>query len=143
MLTFSYNLQYAEFDDDQVDDKGVAPARDILVAFDAFDWRSQVETASRLQKCSPTFSVVDIDSDRLFWVSGCGDANGLTFVNAYTYQGERRRFFGLSRSRGPVSPETRELSLEEARRGIELFLKGDHEGLLRLLAGRSPSPGAA
>src|SRR5262245_24330377 len=133
MPRFSYKLQYAEFEPDQVDDKGIAPASDILLAFDAFDWPSQVQNANRLQRRSPTFSVVDIDSDRHFWVSGCGDGSDPTFVSAYRYQSERRRFLGLSRSKGPITTDTRKLSLAEARRGIEFFLKVDHQGLLEHL----------
>jgi hypothetical protein len=128
------SLQYAEFDHDQVDERGAATSNEILSAFDAFDWRQQVETANRLQKCSPTFSVRDIDSDRLLWVSGTGDPQGISFINAYTYQGEVRRFLGLFRSRGSVAAPTHELTLQEARRAVELFVRGEHEALLKHLA---------
>jgi hypothetical protein len=131
----SYNLQYAESDVDEVDEKGVASAQAILAAFDNFNWGGQVEAANHLKKCSPTFSIRDLDTDRLFWVSGCGSADDLCFMNEYTYQGEVRRLFGLSRVRGPVAAPTRELRLAEARRGVVLFLEGRHEELLELLAG--------
>ena len=134
MPACEFSLQYAEFDHDQVDERGAATANEILSAFDAFDWRQQVETANRLQKCSPTFSVRDRDSDRLLWVSGTGDSQGIMFINAYSYQGEVQRFLGLSRGRGPVVAPTHELSLQEARRAVELFVRGEHEALLKHLA---------
>ncbi|MBM4384379.1 MAG: hypothetical protein FJ091_13565 [Deltaproteobacteria bacterium] len=134
MPTYSYNLQFAEFDPRQVDDRGVASAREILEAFDAFDWAGQIVAANRLQKVSPTFSVLDIEEDRLFWVSGCGEPDDMFFVNDYSYRGEVRRLFGLLSSRGRISAPTRELSLAEARRAVEIFATGGHESLLRLLS---------
>ena len=133
-MTYAFSLQYAEFDPDQVDERGSASATQILAAFDAFDWPGQVEAANRLQKCSPTFSVRDLDSTRLLWVSGTGEPEQISFVNAYTYEGEVRRFLGLSRGAGPVAAPTHELSVEEARRAVELFVRGEHEALLQHLA---------
>jgi hypothetical protein len=132
--TCSYNLQFAEFDLDQVEGRGVASSADILAGFDTFAWAEQVDAANRLEKCSPTFSVFDVESDRLLWVSAVGEPDGFTFVNAYTFQGEVRGFLGLSRRRGPISAQTHELSLAEARRAIELFILGEHEALLQHLA---------
>ena len=128
--TYSYDLQYT---DAQIEDRGVASSRDILAAFDAFDWAGQVEVADRLQRCSPTFSVRDRDADRQFWVSGAGEPGKISFVNEYTYQGEVRRLFGLSRGKGSVSAPTRALSPHDARRAVELFVRGDHDALLRHL----------
>lgn len=115
MPGYSYTLQYAQHDVDQVDDKGAASPADILAAFDAFDWPGQARAAAELQKCSPTFSVLEEGGKRFFWVSVCDDA-GLKFVNDYS-----------------GGSSGRELSLAEARRGVELFLQGDNRGLLALL----------
>jgi hypothetical protein len=134
MPTYSYSLQYAESDIDDIDERGVGSATEILGAFDRFDWAAQVASANQLQKCSPTFYVKERETEREFWVSGYGEPEAPTFVNAYTYQGEIRRFFGLSRAKHPVVAPTRELSLEEARRCVRLFVDGDHESLLRVLA---------
>ena len=115
MTRYSYSLQYAESDFDEVDEKGIAPASEILAAFDAFDWRAQARAAETLQKCAPTFSVRDIDGGRFFWVSAYGEAE-LKFVNDYS-----------------ESRSTRELAMGEARRAVELFVHGDHDGLVQLL----------
>jgi hypothetical protein len=115
MARCSYSLQYAESDFDEVDEKGVAAPADILAAFDAFDWLAQVREAEQLQKCSPTFSVRETDGKRFFWVSAYG-APDLKFVNEFS-----------------DSRATRELSLTEARRAVQLFIEGDHSGLLALL----------
>ena len=136
MATYSYSVQYAEFDPSQVDERGSADAREILAGFDAFDWPGQVDAANRLRKCSPTFSVKNVDEDRLLWVSGIGDSRGVSFINGYTYIGDIRRFFGLARSRGPVEAPTRQLSLAEAREAVAFFPQGEHERLLALLAAR-------
>ena len=117
MARYSYSLQYAESDIDQVDDKGIATPTDILAAFDAFDWRAQVRAANHLQKCSPTFSVLEADGGRLFWVSAYGEPD-LKFVNEYS-----------------ESSSSRELSIAEARRAIQLFVESEHDALLKLLKG--------
>jgi len=117
MARHSYSLQYAESDFDEVDDKGIAAPTDILAAFDAFDWPVQARAAEQLQKCAPTFSVREADGKRFLWVSAYGPPD-LKFVNEYS-----------------DSRSTRELSLREARRAIELFVEGDHGGLLTLLRG--------
>ena len=117
MARYSYSLQYAESDIDQIDDKGIAPPSDILAAFDAFDWRTQVRTAGRLQKCSPTFSVSEADGKRLLWVSAYGEPD-LKFVNDYS-----------------EGSSGRELSITDARRAIELFVEGNHDALRKMLKG--------
>ena len=116
-MRYSYSLQYAESDFDQVDDKGIAAPTDILAAFDAFNWPAQVREANQLQKCSPTFSVREVNGKRLFWVSAYGEPD-LMFVNQYS-----------------ESRSSRELSITEARRAVQLFVQGDHAGLVRLLNG--------
>lgn len=115
MTRYSYSLQYAESEVDQVDDKGIATAPDIMAAFDAFDWEGQVRAADQLQKCSPTFSVKEADGKRLFWVSGYGGSD-LKFANDYS-----------------ETSSTRDLSLSEARQAVQLFVEGDHDALLKLL----------
>ena len=114
---YSYSLQYAESDIDEVDDKGIAAPTDILAAFDAFDWRAQVRAADQLQKCSPTFSVHEADGKRLFWVSAYGEPD-LKFVNEHSEGGS-----------------SSELSIAEARQAVQLFVEGDHDALLKLLKG--------
>ena len=136
MATYSYSVQTAESDPSQVDERGSASAREILAAFDDFDWPGQVDAANRLQKCSPTFSVKDVDESRLFWVSGIGDSRAISFINGYTYVADVRRLFGLVRSRRLVGAPTPELSLGEARQAVELFTHAEHERLPALLAGR-------
>lgn len=120
----SYDIQYA---DERVEDRGRATSREILEAFDAFDWSSQVAEANRIQKCSPTFSVRDAESNRLLWVSACETPAGMRFVSSYTYEGEKS-LFGLFERTAQISPKTRELTLDEARRAQELFVAGDHPG---------------
>ena len=115
MAQCSYSLQYAESDFDEVDDKGIAAPTEILPAFDTFDWPAQARAAEQIQKCSPTFAVREVDSERFFWVSAYGLPE-LKFVNEYS-----------------DSRSTRELSMMEARRAIQLFVDGDHNGLLTLL----------
>ena len=133
-MAYAFSLQYAEFDPDQVDERGSASATQILAAFDAFDWPGQVEAANRLQKCSPTFSVPETHRRRVVSRSRTGEPEQISFVNAYTYEGEVRRFLGLFRGAGPVAALTHELSLKEARRAVELFVRGEHEALLQHLA---------
>ena|ERR1700741_4833210 len=117
MAQCSYSVQYAEYDFDQVDEKGTAFLSDIMAAFDAFDWNAQVRAAKQLQKCSPTFSVRDAAGKRVFWVSAYAEPE-LKFVNDYSEGGAGR-----------------ELSVAEARQAIQLFVEGKHDALLKLLKG--------
>ena len=132
MDQISYSLLTAESEADAVQDKGFASGEAILEAFDAFDWTSQVNTADRLKKCSPTFSVHDLATDRLLWVSGISNnawslpflkrPPALVFVHEYRYAEQ-------------TVARPRELVLSEARQAIRHFVAGDHEALLALLAG--------
>ena len=96
MPRYSYDLQYADSEGENVIEKGVAPPADILAAFDAFDWAGQVGLANRLQKCAPTFTIHDLDAGRLLWVSAGGEPQAFTFVNEYSYPGEVRSAFQCS-----------------------------------------------
>jgi len=129
MTRYSYNLQLADFDHKQVDDRGVTAPRDIVSAFDAFDWPGQIEEANRLQNISPTFSVLDNESDRLLWLSGVGEPSEYYFIIGYSYQGEISSMFGFKRTRGTINAPTKDLSLDDARRAVELFVDGDHDRL--------------
>lgn len=132
MSRFSYTLQYAESEPDAVDDRGLASEEAILQAFDAFDWRTQVKTADRIQTCSPTFSVHDHATERRLWVSGISNTAwslpffkkppDLLFVHEYRHADQ-------------AVARPRELELSEARQAIALFVASDHAGLLELLAG--------
>ena len=134
MPACSYSIQMALHQHDESDDHGVATRGEILAAFDALDWPGQIPDANRLQRVSPTFSVQDVEHDRLFWVSGCGAAEEYDFVCAYTYVGVKSNLFGLIKRRGHIGPDTQNFSLEEARRGIELLVDGNHDEILRMVS---------
>lgn len=137
MTTYSYSLQYAHFDFDEEDDQGASSSGDILSAYDGFDWPTQVmeaEKAENLQKCAPTFTVKDLDRDRLFWVSAYGIPDEYQFVCYYSYFGEKSILFGLFKKKGQIAPNTRELSPEEARRAVRFFVTDDDSALLNLVS---------
>lgn len=132
MSRYSYTLLTAESEPDALDDRGMASEEAVLQAFDAFDWPTQVKTADRIQKCSPTFSVHDHATERRLWVSGISNTAwslpffkkppDLLFVHEYRHAEQ-------------VVARPRELELSEARQAIALFVADDHAGLLALLSG--------
>lgn len=147
MSRFAYNVQYGDFDSDQVEDRGAASPPEVLRAFDEFDWPAEVEASNIHQRCSPTFSVLDVDGDRLFWVSACGEPDAFDFVNEYTFPvavpvaapvGFLQRLFGGSPPESRPVVRSPDLTFKDARVAIELFLSGDHLGLLEFLTSGNP-----
>ncbi len=135
MANYRYSVQYGTSEIDEVEDRGVASSSEIEAAFHAFDWPGEVKNANRIERCSPTFSVQDVDSGRELWVSAHGDPTSFIFVSHYSYIKRVKKWFGLSEGDAHRSPNCRQdLSLGEASEAVRFFLAERHEELLALVS---------
>jgi hypothetical protein len=133
MPSFTYSRQLANFEAGQVEDHGCALPREILDVFDFFEWPTQVDEANRLQQCSPTLSVKNIDADSELGLAAVGDSKDFAFLTFYFYRGIRKSFFGLMKRPAVLSTPEVELPLAAARQLLESFLSGNHDSVLNSL----------
>jgi len=131
MPSFTCSRQLATFEAGRVEDHGSALPREILEVFDDFEWQTQVDEANRLQECSPTLSVKNVDADSEFGLSAVGDSSNFTFITFYFYRGILKSFFGLIKRPAVISVPEVELSFAQARCLLESFLSGDHDSILQ------------
>jgi len=133
MPSFTYSRQLANFEAGRVEDHGCALPREILDVFDRFEWPTQVDEANRLQQCSPTLSVKNIDARSELGLVAIGDSKDFAFLTFYFYRGIRNSFFGLRKRPAVLSAPEVELSLAAARDLLESFLSGNHDSVLNSL----------
>ena len=135
MPSYTYSLQYGDSEISTVDERGSATSREILAAFDAFDWPGEIAKANATEKCSPTFTIDEVETGRTFWVSGCGTPESFQFVSFYSYPVRKKAWFGLVERDGFAGPDARQdLSHAEAREAVHLFLDCRHDELMRLVS---------
>lgn len=128
------NFQYAHHSHNESETKRSVTPDEALEAFDQFDWEGEVEKANKLQKCSPTLSVLVNGTDEMVWVSACGDQCNLEFVSECYFPGEVSKWFGLSRSQGIVNLNTQTFNKSQARKAVELLSLQNYQGLRELYA---------
>jgi hypothetical protein len=124
-VLFKLSIQYARHQHHEFDES-VVFGKDVMQAFDVYDWAGEVLLTETFQRVSPTISVET--DDKLIWVS----ATDLDFISEYTYQGEVDRLFGLWKTAGSITVDTQSFSSAEARRALEFFVAGQHDELLSL-----------
>lgn len=132
-MHYSVSCQYAHHQHEESTDLGVMNAVDALRTFDDFKWSEQLEEANHLQKCSPTVSIKA--GERLIWVSVYGAPAAPTFVSECSFPGVKKKLFGLMQVRGTVNLHADELTFEQSRTAVELFLNGDEDALRSLYGG--------
>lgn len=128
------NFQFAHHSHDESESKKDVTARQALDAFDQFDWVGEIAKAEEIQKCSPTVAVLVNGKDEMVWVSGYGDLSAPMFASECCFQGEVRKWFGLSKGQGTVSLATQAFTKEQARKAIELLIAKDYQALRELYA---------
>ncbi len=128
------NFQYAHHSHEEFESKEAINLEAALEAFDQFDWESEVEKAKKLQKCSPTLSVLVNGTNEMVWVSGCGHQNGIEFVSECYFPGEVSKWFGISKSQGIVNLSAQGFTKSQARKSIELLTLKNYQGLRELYA---------
>lgn len=111
---FTWDVQLAGYDYSQVDQKGETNFDDFIEEFENFPWMQQLDSCQKIQSgCSPTMSVKDLKTGKVFWVSMCGDRNDNGYLIGYIYPKEKKGLFGFGK------PKT--------IRWLEIYLTEDKE----------------
>jgi hypothetical protein len=114
-MAYQVSCQYAHHDHSESEDLGTMESADVLRRFDAFDWSREVVDAQRLGKSAPTLSVEEPSGGRLIWVSAYGDPSSMMFVSQCRL--------------AKVELDTQDFKQGDARRALELFMRGQDEEL--------------
>jgi hypothetical protein len=128
------NYQYAHHKQNESEDFGQVTPQQALEAFDSFDWEGQSSLANELEKCSPTFSLIEVPNKNMIWVSSFSSGSQLTFVSECIFPGEVKRWFGLGSKWGRVGLYTDNFSIESARLAIEYYVSSNTKALSELYA---------
>ena len=119
--SFTYNLQFYNYANDQVDNKGETDLQNILKEFREFPWKEQVENLNLPDvKSNPTIGIKDQLNDYDFGVTAYPDNDGnVGFAVYYSYleNGDWQESFMEG-----YSPE----SIEQA---LKLFFNREHDEL--------------
>ncbi|MEM7359890.1 MAG: hypothetical protein AAF431_12390 [Pseudomonadota bacterium] len=126
------NFQFAHHEFDESESRPLARIDEALIAFDDFDWADQIKQANELKKCSPTLSLILERNKHMIWVSGFGNNAESGFVSECCFPGEVPRFLGFGRKQGTVSLYSQNLSHQQARKALELFINRAYEELSSL-----------
>jgi hypothetical protein len=121
-------FQYAHNSHDESETRANVRSEEALQAFDTFDWQGESEKASKIQKCSPTLSVIG-DKGHLIWLSSVAYGDTVQFVSECNFPGEVSSWFGLSKKQGIVNLDADWFSLTQARAALELYLKNNYDQL--------------
>ncbi len=134
MVQVKLNFQYAHNSHEESEDKPIKLAEEALIEFDDFDWVGQAKEANKLQKCAPTLSLIITEGKEYIWVSPFENNNRLTFVSECYFPCVVPSWFGLSKKQGTINLSSQSLSLSDARRVIEHFIKKEHDNLRTMYA---------
>jgi hypothetical protein len=102
------------------------------------DWDKQVEDAIKLNKCTPTISLIYEKDKKFIWVSAGADKRSMFFVSQCYFPGEVSAWFGFSKKQGTVRLFTQSFSKENARKAMELFISKDYAALREFYAIQVP-----
>jgi len=131
---YRLRIQYAHFDHETYDDRGLVSGDDVLKELDAFDWEGQVVAANQLERCSPTIYVETESGVESIWISGYQDPKSPTFVSECAGSLEKRpAFFGLVTKTVCSSAHSQTMSLEGANAAVRALLAGDYDEMIHLV----------
>lgn len=126
---FTYNFQFYNYENDQVDDKGETDLGNILNEFRNFPWDEQVNKLNLPDvKSNPTIGIKDQLNDYDFGITAYqGDSNNIGFViyHSYLVEGEWEESFREG---------YRKEAIAEA---LKLFFKRQHDELPNYLLNNS------
>ena len=128
---FTYNFQFIEYENDQVDDKGPTDLKNILKEFRIFPWKEQVEKLnSPNTKSNPTIGIKDQLNDYDFGITAYpNDSNNVVFViyHSYKINGDWNESFREGYEKDAVE------------HSLKLFFERSHDELLEYLIKNSKS----
>jgi len=125
-------LQFAHHSCDEFETRNGVTPKEVLRAFDEFDWVGETKKAESIQKVSPTLSVESDTKDRLIWVSSVAGDSGLEFISECNFPGEVKKWFGLSKGFGTEHLSTQTFNSGNAKEALRLFLNESYSELRAL-----------
>jgi hypothetical protein len=122
---FTYNLQFREYENDQVDDKGPTNLANILTEFRTFPWKEQIEKMNQPNtKSNPTIGIKDLLNEYDFGITAYpDDSNNVVFViyHSYKIDGDWEESFREGYEKVAVE------------HSLKLFFERKHDELLKYL----------
>ena len=122
-------MQYAHHSHNECEFIKEAQGDDCLHCFDNIDWAEQALKACEERKVTPTLAFESDENDDLIWFSVVGDDKTIKFVSECSLEGQIPKVFGLIKQHGKVSLDSPELSSDDVREALRLFMKKDVRGL--------------
>ena len=118
---FTWNVQLAGYNHDQVDQKGETDSQSFIQEFDTFPWLDQIEKANQYRnKASPTLSIKDLKTGKVFWISMSGNRTNHGYIIGYIYPKEKKGFLGLGK---PKKIRWLEIRFTEDKQTIRELIK--------------------
>lgn len=94
---FTWTIQMAGYDFDQFDEKGETDYNNFITEFESFPWLDQLDAyLEKMEGCSPTLSVKDLQTGRVLWVSMMGTPEMNTHLLGYIYPKKEKELLGLT-----------------------------------------------
>jgi hypothetical protein len=129
--SFTYNIQFAGYDFDQIDKKGTIDYEDFLEEFRRFPWIQQLNHRNSISEgASATLTVINVDAGVDYWVSIAGDQNEHGFLIGVVYPKEVERFWGLLK---PKRVRLVEVYVAETNMDVEKTARHFFHGELKAL----------
>ena len=125
---FTYNFQYYNFDNSQVEYKGETDLNNIISEFRNFPWEEQTSKFNNPEaKSNPTIGIKDNLNNYDFGILTYPEDNDVVYVvyHSYKVNGEWEEIFRESYSK------------ESIEKGLKLFFKRKHQELPKFLKDNS------
>ena len=97
---FTYNIQFAGYPFDKVDEMGQTNFKSFAETFDSFPWMDQLDEYQKLKEgCSATISVKNVNDENDFWISIAGERNANIFLVGLVYLKAKKGLFGFGKGK--------------------------------------------
>lgn len=98
MSQFTWNIQQAGYNYEQVDEMGEISHADFMEQFHQFPWLEQLDKINALPLgASPTLLVTDLAQNKSLWISMAGDRTLFSYLIGYVYPKEKSIILGLGK----------------------------------------------
>ncbi|WP_420400969.1 hypothetical protein [Flagellimonas sp.] len=120
----TYNFQFYNYENHQVDNKGVTDIENIIREFRNFPWEDQVEKMNLPDvKSNPTIGIKDHINDYDFGITAYPDNQGFGYMIYYSFK-----------VKGVWNDSFREgYTVESVEEALKLFFERRHDELLKFL----------
>ncbi len=125
---FTYNFQYYNYENNQVDDKGETDLKNIISEFRNFPWKEQTSKVNNVEaKSNPNIGIKDNSNDYDFGIMTYPENEKVIYVIYYSYKNNGEWEVNLREGYSKASVE----------KGLELFFERKYEELPGFLTNNS------